>query len=151
MRPLLTLLAAVGLVHVTAAQHNPDHDPALAASLGADDWGMRSYTLAILRTGPATGLEKAVTDSCFRGHLDNIGRLVESGDMVVAGPLGRNDKGYRGLFIFTATDTAQVRTLLRTDPAVAAGLLAADLYPWYGSAALPTYLEQADKVWKVKP
>lgn len=150
LRHLLHLCMAM-LVATTSAQDNPKYDPALATQLGADDWGMRSYTLTILRTGAAKGLDKAVVDSCFRGHMANIDRLVASGELIVAGPLGKNDKTYRGLFIFTVTDTTHVRAMLHTDPAIAAGLLAADIYPWYGSAALPTYLDQADKVWKVKP
>ena len=32
---------------------NPEYDKALADSLGADDNGMKSYVLVILRTGPA--------------------------------------------------------------------------------------------------
>jgi len=26
-----------------------------------------------------------------------------------------------------------------------------ELYKWYGSAALPEYIEFSDKIWKVKP
>ena len=29
-------------------------------------------------------------------------------------------------------------------------LLKADIYPWYGTAALPEYLKSVDKVWKKK-
>jgi len=38
--------------------------------------------------------------------------------------------------------------LLETDPAIKEGLLEADLYSWYGSAALPLYLDASDKIWK---
>jgi len=38
--------------------------------------------------------------------------------------------------------------VLQTDPAVHAKLLDAELYKWYGSAALPEYLEASDKIWK---
>ena len=41
--------------------------------------------------------------------------------------------------------------LLRSDPAIANGLLAYDVFTWYGSAALPEYLPASDKVWKLKP
>ncbi len=150
MHPLL-LLAATCLCLGGQAQTNEQYDAALAKKLGADEHGMRMYSFTMLRTGPATGLDKAVVDSCFRGHMANIGQLVESGDLIVAGPLGKNSHGYRGLFVFTKTDTTLVRQLLNNDPAIAIGLLAADIYPWYGSAALPTYLENADKVWQVRP
>jgi hypothetical protein len=40
---------------------------------------------------------------------------------------------------------------LESDPAVKENLLAAEIYKWYGSAALPQYLPDSDKIWKVKP
>jgi len=36
----------------------------------------------------------------FRGHLDNINRLVKEEKLVVAGPMCKNEKNYRGIFIF---------------------------------------------------
>lgn len=41
--------------------------------------------------------------------------------------------------------------LLQTDLAIKNGLLAYEIYPWYGSAALSEYLPYSDKVWKQKP
>jgi hypothetical protein len=38
--------------------------------------------------------------------------------------------------------------LLDTDPAIKEKLLAVELYEWYGSAALPAYLEASEKVGK---
>jgi hypothetical protein len=40
---------------------------------------------------------------------------------------------------------------LETDPAIKEKLLRVELYPWYGSAAIPTYLENHDKIWKENP
>ena len=37
---------------------------------------------------------------------------------------------------------------MQTDPAVAAKLLDADLFGWYGSAALPLYLPAVEKITK---
>ena len=34
---------------------------------------------------------------------------------------------------------------------IKANLLSADLYPWYGSAAIPEYLNTDNKIWKIKP
>ena len=125
---------------------NPSYNAELAHQLGADDYGMKMYVLVLLKTGPATVTEKAVTDSLFRGHMSNIQRLANAGKLVVAGPLQKNDKSYRGIFILNAKTTEEARTLLDTDPAIRAGLLASELYNWYGSAALPLYLPAVDKV-----
>ena len=71
--------------------------------------------------------------------------------MVVAGPLAKNDQQYRGIFILDVATTEEAAALLETDPAVREELLAADLYSWYGSAALPLYLEEANRIWKEQP
>jgi uncharacterized protein YciI len=134
----------------TGQTTNPNYDSALAQSLGADDYGMKMYTMVLLKTGPNTVEDKAKRDSLFAGHLANIGRLAEMKKLVVAGPFGKNDAGLRGIFILNVSTTEAANELLQTDPAIAAGLLAPELYPWYGSAALPQYLDDHDKVWKTK-
>lgn len=130
---------------------NPDYDSILAQKLGADDYGMKSYILVILKTGTNQTTDKTLINNSFRGHLNNITQLVEEGKMIVAGPFGKNDKTYRGIFILNVATFEEAEKLLKTDPAVKEGLLDVELYNWYGSAALPEYLEFSDKIWKVKP
>lgn len=130
---------------------NPNYDAELAQRLGADDYGMKSYILVILKTGPVTDTPPALRDSLFRGHMSNMGVMVENKQLVVAGPIGRNTDQFRGIFILNMSDLDAARELLQTDPAINGGLLAADLYPWYGSAALAEYLKYSDTIWKVKP
>jgi uncharacterized protein YciI len=130
---------------------NPNYDKALADSLGADDYGMKSYTLVLLKTGGGNSEDRIEVDSLFRGHLDNIRRLAEAGEIIVAGPLGENSNDYRGIFIFDEPDKSKVAELLQTDPAIKADLLAYNIYSWYGSAALPVYLETHSKIEKIRP
>ncbi|MCX2682073.1 DUF6265 family protein [Galbibacter sp. EGI 63066] len=130
---------------------NPNYDKALAQKLGADDNGMKSYIFVILKTGTNQTTDKALINKSFRGHLDNINRLVEEGKLIVAGPFGKNDDNYRGIFILDVTTVEDAEKLLQTDPAIKAGLLDIELYSWYGSAALSEYLEASDKIWKVNP
>jgi uncharacterized protein YciI len=143
---LLTGFALSGFTQ----SNNPKYDKALADSLGADDYGMKMYTLVILKTGPAGITKKETVDSLFGGHMQNINRLVEKGQLVVAGPLVKNDKAYRGIFILNVKTIEEARGLLATDPAVKSGLLDADVFQWYGSAALPLYLKEYEKVEKKK-
>jgi uncharacterized protein YciI len=130
---------------------NPAYDAVLAEKLGADAYGMKSYLLVMLKTGPVVSTDDAFVARCFRGHLDNINRLEKEGRLVVAGPLAKNDQQYRGIFILDVATTEEAAALLETDPALREGLLAADLYSWYGSAALPLYLEEANRIWKEQP
>jgi uncharacterized protein YciI len=133
------------------AVSNPNFDPVLAQKLGGDDYGMKSYVLVILKTGTNQTTDKDLINNSFRGHMENINHLVKEGKMTVAGPLGKNDKAYRGIFILNVTTFEEAESLLQKDSAIKEGILDFELYKWYGSAALPEYLDFSDKIWKQKP
>jgi uncharacterized protein len=124
---------------------NSNYDPELAKKLGADERGMKNYVLVMLKTGSNTTTGKAYTDSCFAGHMSNMNRLVKEGKLIVAGPLGKNERSYRGIFILDVP-FEEATSVLQTDPAIHARLLDYELFRWYGSAALPVYLDAADKI-----
>lgn len=134
-----------------AQNNNPNYDEELAKELNADDYGMKSYVFVVLKTGSAKIEEKAVRDSCFAGHFSNMQKLAEEKKLVVAGPLGMNDNSYRGLFIFDVATKEEAQELMKGDPTISMGIFEVEMYDWYGSAALPVYLEAADKIWKQKP
>ncbi|WP_317197025.1 hypothetical protein [Flavobacterium sp. CYK-55] len=150
-KSIATLLLLLTLSSVAAQNKNPKYDAQLAEQLGADDYGMKKYIFVILKTGTNNTQDKAFISSCFSGHLKNIQRLVDDKKLVVAGPFSKNEQAYRGLFIFNLSSTEEVRKLLQTDPAIKENLLEAELFEWYGSAAIPVYLEASDKVWKKSP
>lgn len=148
MRTLfLTLFLAI-LTFYSQAQEKPKYDEALAKKLGADNYGMKMYVLVMLKTGTNTTATKTETDSLFKGHMSNMGTLIKENKLIVAGPLAKNDKQYRGIFILNTKSIEEAKTWLETDPAVKAKLLDADLFNWYGSAALAEYLPFHDKVQK---
>jgi len=127
-------------------------DPELAKKLGADERGMKMYVLCILKTGPN---DAAITGdqrkAIFEGHFANIGRLADEGKLAVAGPFGKNDKAYRGLYIFNVTTIEEAEKLVALDPAVKAGVFVPDLTLWYGSAAMMVVPETHKKITKPKP
>lgn len=135
---------------IIAQTINPDYDSTLAKKLDADDYGMKSYIFVILKTGSNATTDKAFIDSCFSGHMANIMRLVNEGKLVVAGPMGKNDNAYRGIFILNVKTIEEAQQIVQTDPAINSKLLDVDLYNWYGSAALSEYLESALKIGKYK-
>jgi uncharacterized protein YciI len=151
MKILITILIALCISFSSIAQNEKvDFDKVLADSLGADDYGMKSYVLVILKTGSNNTEEKAVTDSLFRGHMNTINKLAKEGKLVVAGPLQKNDKSYRGIYILNVKTIAEANELLITDPAIKAKVLDTEIFQWYGSAALPVYLKTHDKIQKKK-
>ncbi|MBA4849357.1 YciI family protein [Emticicia sp. BO119] len=147
-KSILILFWVVFTIVAKAQNPNPKFKQALADSLEADEYGMKMYTLVILKSGSNTTTDKILLDSLFRGHMMNMGKMVAMGKLVVAGPLGNNDKNYRGIFVLNTKTTEDTNALLESDPALKAKVLEAEIYPWYGSAALPLYLKYHDEVKK---
>lgn len=139
IQTLLVFFLSISLLQ--AQNTTTNYNGALADSLGADEYGMRMYVMAILKTGPSKETNRTIIDSAFSGHMSNMGVLAKAGKLIVAGPFSKNELGYRGIFILNATTIKEAKKMVSTDPAIKAGLLDADLIPWYGSAALPKYMD----------
>ena len=140
----LFILCTSGYAQTT----NPYYDSILAKKVGADQYGMKNYVFVILKSGDNKSLDKKFKDSCFAGHLKNIKRLADLKQLLVAGPFGKNNEDFRGLFILNVPTIEEAMKLLDTDPAIKEHFLNPELYPWYGSAALSEYLDASEKVWK---
>ena len=130
----------------------PKFNQELATSLGADKYGMKAYTIIMLTTGSAKIEDKAKMGKLMKGHMTNIGKLANEGKIIVAGPfLEKNKENYRGMFIFNTKSKEEAESWVKTDPAVAAGVFSYEIFPWYGSAALPLYLKHHDEISKETP
>ena len=141
--------ALTGSAQGPEAPTNPKFDAELAKKLGADDMGMKNFVLVILKTGPRDADFKGEERSkIFAGHFANINKLASEGKLAVAGPFGKNEKAYRGLYIFNVATVDEAEKLVVTDPAVKAGILVPDLTPWYGSAALMQVTETHGRIAK---
>ncbi|SRR5581483_4638650 len=147
MKRLFIVALSIGFLF--AAPNSSTYDEALAKRLGADERGMKNYVLCILKTGPKdaeiTGDQRK---EIFNGHFANIRRLGDEGKLLVAGPFGKNDKSYRGLFIFNVATIEEAEKLVELDPSVKAGVFVAELTPWYGSAAMMIVPETHRKIEK---
>lgn len=125
----------------------PAFDAALAQKLGADEHGMRSYVLVILKTGPTPVPKGPARDEMFKGHFANIQKLANEGKLAVAGPFGGND-GWRGLFVFAVKTVDEAKELTATDPVIRSGEMIAEYHPLYSSAALMLVNETHTKIAK---
>lgn len=140
---IITLISLLFVSTVSA-----EYDDALAKSLGADDYGMKSYVMVILTTGDKVIENKTLLNKAFAGHFENMGKLAEKKLLVVAGPFSEA-KPKRGLFILNVEDLAEAEELVKTDPAVQAGVFNYELYKLYSSAALMLVNENHKKIQKV--
>lgn len=111
------------------------YDSLYAASLGADDYGMKSYVLVMLKRGPNRSQDSTTRAQLQAAHMANINRLAEEGKLVLAGPM-MTDEDIRGIYLFNVTTVEEAKKLTETDPAIQSGSLIMEMHPWYGSAAL---------------
>lgn len=123
----VVLAAAALLASWPAAARAPQSASAAPSQL---------YHLAVLSRGSAwTPARTSATDSIQTGHLANISRMFDAGDLLAAGPFG--DEGpLRGIFVLRTDTTGWVPPALQDDPAIRSGRLRADLFRWYGPAGL---------------
>ena len=94
---------------------------------------IRQFWLVVLKTGPR---DKEITDSVerkklFTGHFANMEKLHKEGVLKIAGPFGKNDLTWRGLFILDCKTKEEAATYVQTDPTVAAGVFIFDVVPWF--------------------
>lgn len=134
-----------------AAQEAPSaYDAAQARAWGANDNGLRPYTLVLLKAGPQRMPDGPARDEMFKGHFANMQRLSREGLLVYAGPLD-GAEGLRGLFIFATADLEAARRAVATDPVIINGEMVAELHKHFGSAALLAVNELHPKLVKPKP
>lgn len=157
MKAVISTLFVVVLFSLSAFAQTPAETPKpsvfdaeLAKKVGADDYGMRNFVFCILKTGPkdAEIKDKKQRDEIFAGHMANINRLAGEGKLALAGPFGKNDRTYRGLFIFNVATVEEAQKLVETDPVIKSGMMVAELTPWYGSAATVLINDNHKKVAK---
>ena len=97
---------------------------------------IKQFWLVVLKTGPQ---DKVITDSAqrakiFAGHFSNMERLHKEGILKVAGPFGKNDFTWRGLFILDCATKEEDEKYVKTDPSIEAGVFITDIVPWYSEA-----------------
>lgn len=127
---------------------NPKYDAALAKKAGADERGMKSYVLVILKTGPTRVPDGKDRTEMFAGHFANMKRLAGEGKLALAGPLDGID-GWRGLFVLAVSDIEEAKKLVATDPVIIKGEMIAEYHKWYGSAAVMLVNENHEKMGKI--
>jgi len=94
---------------------------------------VKQFWLVILKTGPK---DKEITDTAqrkklFAGHFANMERLHKEGILKAAGPFGKNDFTWRGLFILDCKTKEEAESYVQTDPTVTAGVFIYDIVPWW--------------------
>ncbi len=149
----ISIKTASTKTEVLSSEKKSSFNQKLADSLGADNYGMKSYKMIILKTGAndAKIIDKNHRAELFKGHFANMEKMQKLGKLVVAGPFDDNHLKYRGIFILDVKTDEEAKALIKQDPTIKAGVFDFEILPWYGSAALPMYLNYHEKVSKENP
>jgi uncharacterized protein YciI len=113
---LVLSLVAVAFVGRAQDKQEPEHK-------------LIEFHMALLKHGPnynAAGMTKEMQAA----HIANVVSLLESGQAVIAGPLGDNSD-IAGILVFRAKSADEARAWAEADPAVKAGFFTAEMHPWW--------------------
>lgn len=88
---------------------------------------VKYYFVDLLTNPDKPELPKAQVDSIQAAHMANIGKMVEEGVLMLAGPF----EGGGGIFILKVETVEAAEKLVNRDPAVQAGRLKVKIRPWY--------------------
>lgn len=92
---------------------------------------MTKYYLTLLKRSPKrTDFALPESQKLITDHISNAKRMMAARTFVAAGPF--DEKGdLRGIFVIAAGSLEEAQTIADADPAVKAGLLTAEIHPWY--------------------
>jgi uncharacterized protein len=150
MKNLYLLLLTAITLSSFAQESKPVYDEALAKKLNADSHGMRKYVFCLLKSGTNTTATPEEMKVLFEGHMANINKMAEDGKLSVAGPFGKNDRNYRGIYIFNVNTIEEAKALTDSDPAIKANILEVEFTLFYCTAALQEIPELHEKIEKEK-
>lgn len=119
-------------VSINAAAQNANNKEAAKAKPRPEDQ-IEQYFFVLIKTGPKQDFDSAQKAQLFQGHMANINRLYYEGILKAAGPFGKNDFQWRGIFVLDCKTKEEAEKIVQSDPAVAAGLFAVDISPWYSA------------------
>jgi len=88
---------------------------------------VKYYFVELITNPDRPELPKVQVDSIQRAHMANIARMVETEQLMLAGPF----EGGGGIFIFDVPSMEAAKKLAAEDPAVSAGRLLTKIRPWY--------------------
>jgi uncharacterized protein YciI len=92
---------------------------------------MVQFQMALLKKGPkwdATAEQER--GQVLQRHFANVMSLLDTGRAVIAGPMA-DDTDLAGIFVLRASTAAEAKAWVEDDPAVKAGLFAAEMHPWW--------------------
>ncbi|RJP63262.1 MAG: hypothetical protein C4539_16955 [Ignavibacteriales bacterium] len=93
---------------------------------------MKKYYFCLLKRGPNRNIDSVKLAEIQKGHLAHLNKLADDGKISIAGPFD-GDFDWRGIIIFNTKTKEEAEQLQSEDPAVKAGRLIFEIYPWWAA------------------
>ncbi|TGE22419.1 hypothetical protein E5K00_19455 [Hymenobacter aquaticus] len=90
----------------------------------------KTYYLVLLKNGSARGQDLETVATIRAGHAAHLQQLTRQGRLTLAGRCPGANSTLGGMYILSAKDLDEARRLTQADPAVQAGSLTMEIYPW---------------------
>ena len=113
----------IGKGYAAAVEANPSVEPPMV-----------TYQLALLRAGPHRNQPEAEAERLQAAHLAHLKALTQAGKRVAGGPF-LHDGDLRGMSVY-AVPLDEARRLSTADPALKAGRMVVEFYPWSVAAGV---------------
>lgn len=127
MKKLMILLFLIG---TTAVSLNAQET--FEMNEGDTTFVMQKYFMCFLHRGDVEGYDSLALADIQAKHFAHLNQMAEDGKISIAGPFG-DDKDLRGIVVFNVATIEESRDLMSEDPAVKAGLLVAEIRPWWAA------------------
>ncbi len=127
MRSALILALFALLSLPTSAQRTFD------VTISDSTYHMKQYWFVLYAAGDGPVLDSLAAATLQKEHLAHQDEQAKRGLIVMAGPYGKNDAGWRGLLLYDCDTQEEVEGYLKQDPFVKAGRLTYTVAPWWGS------------------
>jgi uncharacterized protein YciI len=118
---LLALLFGLGTLPATAQSAAAPKGKAVAE---------KTYYLVLLKNGTPRGQDIETVATIRAGHVAHLQQLTKEGRLTLAGRCPGAGSALGGMYILSAKDYEEARRLTEADPAVQAGSLTMEIYPW---------------------
>lgn len=126
-RAYILLLASLFLADGTSAQRSFD------ITIADSTYHMKQYWFVLYTAGDGPALDSLTAATLQAEHLAHQDAQGKKGLIVMAGPYGKNDAGWRGMLLYDCDTREEVEGWLQQDPFVKIGRLKYEIHPWWGA------------------
>lgn len=133
MRTILLLLPLCCLATARAQDSSTARPAGFDITIADSTYHMKQYWFVLYTAGDGPALDSLTATTLQQEHLDHQAMQGQRGLIVVAGPYGKNESGWRGLLVYDCDTREEVEGYLLQDPFVKIGRLKYTIAPWWGA------------------